>query len=87
MLAEAAPDALCGELDRRQRVLDLVGNAARHLAPCRHPLHLDELRVVVENEYHAQPPPVFVLQQGEAHEQRQHLVARGHLELPPDALA
>ena len=39
-LAEAAPDALGRKLDRRQRVLDLVGDAARHVGPGRGALRL-----------------------------------------------
>ena len=46
---QAPAQPLGGELDRRQRVLDLVGDPLRHLAPRRHPLGLQELGQVVED--------------------------------------
>ena len=45
--------ALGRELDRRQRVLDLVGEPARHLAPGRHLLRAHERRHVVEDDHGA----------------------------------
>src|SRR5262249_31412691 len=40
---EPAPQPLRGELDRRQRVLDLVRDALRDLAPRGQPLRLEQL--------------------------------------------
>ena len=49
-LAEFTANALGRKLDRRQRVLDFVGDAARNVAPRRCPLRGDELRDVVERD-------------------------------------
>ena len=49
-LAVAAADALGGELDRGQRVLDLVGDAARHVGPGRGALRLHEIGDVVDGD-------------------------------------
>ncbi len=50
VLAELAADAFGRELDRRQRVLDLVGDAARDVAPGRGALRRDQLGDVVERD-------------------------------------
>ena len=46
-----APEALRGELDRRQGVLDLMGETPRDLAPCRVPLRLDQGGDVIEHQH------------------------------------
>ena len=51
--AELAAHALGAELNRRQRVLDLVRQTPRDVAPRRHPLRPDERRHVVEDEHRA----------------------------------
>src|SRR5690606_17428821 len=43
-------DALCGELDRRQRILDLVRNPAGNVAPGGRALRGDQLGDVVEGD-------------------------------------
>jgi hypothetical protein len=48
--AELAAQPLGGELDRRQRVLDLVGDAAGDVAPGGHALGDDEVGHVVEGD-------------------------------------
>ena len=52
-VAELALQPLGRQLDRRQRVLDLVRQPARHLAPRRHLLGADERRDVVEHDHRA----------------------------------
>ena len=47
----AAPHALGGQLDRRQRILDLVREAARHFAPGRIALRLQQRADVVEHDH------------------------------------
>ena len=49
-LAVAAADALGRQLDRRQRVLDLMGDAARHVGPGRGALRLHEIGDVVDGD-------------------------------------
>ena len=49
-LAVFAAQALGRELDRRQRVLDLVGDAPRHVGPGRRALRGDEIGDVVERD-------------------------------------
>ena len=49
-LAVAAADALGRQLDRRQRVLDLVGDAARHVGPGGGALRLHEIGDVVDGD-------------------------------------
>ena len=46
---ELAADALGGKRDRRQRVLDLMGHAARHFMPCRRLLRAQELAGIFED--------------------------------------
>src|SRR5208283_6058581 len=46
--AVATLEPFGGELYRRQRVLDLVGDAARHIRPGRRPLGADQIADVVE---------------------------------------
>src|SRR5688572_33068432 len=53
VIAKLACDALGGELDRRERVLDLVRDAARGFIPCGELLRLHELRRVFECEHPA----------------------------------
>ncbi len=48
-----AADSLGGELDRGQRVLDLVGDAPRHVCPGGGPLGGDEIGDVVQRDDHA----------------------------------
>ena len=84
---EAAPDALRRELDRRERVLDLVGDPARHLAPGDHALHLDRLRVVVEHDHRAEHAARLVVQERHRHQQDREILAERNLGLAPDALA
>ena len=52
-VAELALQPLGRQLDRGQRVLDLVRQPARHLAPRRHLLGADERRDVVEDDHRA----------------------------------
>ena len=49
-LAVAAADALGRKLDRRQRVLDLVGDAARDVGPGGGALRRDEVGDVVDGD-------------------------------------
>ncbi len=48
--AELPAHALGAQLDRRQRILDLVRQPPRHVAPRRHALRPDERRHVVEDQ-------------------------------------
>ncbi len=48
LLAVAALDALGGKLDRRQRVLDLMGDAARDVRPGGRALRDDQVGDVVD---------------------------------------
>ena len=50
---EFAAHPLGGQLDRRQRVLDLVRQTARHLAPGRIALRLQQRGDVIEHQHHA----------------------------------
>ena len=52
-LAVLAADALGRKLYRRQRVLDLVGDAPRHIGPGRGALRGDQLGDVVEGQHRA----------------------------------
>ena len=63
--------ALGGELDRGERVLDLVGEALGDLAPGRLPLGLDQLGEVVEDEDRASVAAVRTAQGGGRGEERQ----------------
>ena len=49
-VGEMAAQPLGGQLNRRQRILDLVRQPPRHLAPRRHLLRADQRRHVVEHE-------------------------------------
>ena len=53
LVGEAMLQALGRELDRRQRVLDLVRQAACHLAPGGEALRLQQPRDVVEHHHEA----------------------------------
>ncbi|OPZ59304.1 MAG: hypothetical protein BWY87_01074 [Deltaproteobacteria bacterium ADurb.Bin510] len=76
-LVQVAPaQALGRQLDRRQRVLDLVGDAARHLAPGRHALHLLQLGQVVEDHHQAQVFAAVVLEHRGVHHERHFLAAQ-----------
>ena len=57
LLGEAALQALGGELDRRQRVLDLVRDAARHVGPGGLALRRLQLGDVVEGHHEAVGAP------------------------------
>ncbi len=57
-LVQAAQDPLRGDLDRGERVLDLVGDALGHLAPDQHALGLDQLGQV--GQHHQQPGEAVV---------------------------
>src|SRR5205085_6636608 len=48
--AKVAGDAFGGELDRRERVLDLVRHAARDFAPCGRTLGGEQLGQVLDDE-------------------------------------
>ena len=50
---ELPAHSLGAQLNRGQRILDLVRQAARHVAPRRHPLRPDERRHIVEHENRA----------------------------------
>ena len=50
---EMAPHALGAQLNRRQRILDLVREPPRHFAPGRHLLRANQRRHVVEHQHHA----------------------------------
>ena len=86
-VAEAAADALGGELDGGQRVLDLVRDTPGDLAPRRHALNLDDLGVVVEDDRGAERPAGVVVKQGRGHEQAAELSIERNLHLTPAALA
>jgi hypothetical protein len=79
--------ALGGQLDRRQRILDFVRQAARDLAPGRIPLRLQQGRNVVEYQHHARRAAEVVRQRrAGAHEHalagfRQELVLLAPIEL------
>ncbi len=49
-LAEFAPDALSGKLDRGQRVFDLMRNAARDVTPGRGALRGDQFSNIIEGD-------------------------------------
>src|ERR1700730_10900180 len=53
LLEVTALQPLGGELDRRQRILDLVGDAPRHVAPRRHALSRHQVGYVVEGNHGA----------------------------------
>ena len=55
--AELAAHPLGAQLNRRQRVLDLVGQPPRHVAPGGDPLRPDERRHVVEHQHRAGERP------------------------------
>lgn len=74
LLAVAALDALGGQLDRRQRVLDLMGDAPCHVAPCGRALGDDEIGDVVERD-HVGFAHVAHLLAGNLHTQRPHSAA------------
>ena len=61
-----APQPLGAQLDRRQRILDLVREPARHLAPGGDLLRADERRDVVEHQHDAFRRPAL------ADERRRH---------------
>ena len=67
---QAAAQALGRELDRRERVLDLVGDALGHLAPGGEALGLEELGQVVEDEDHAEIGVLGSLERGGRGEER-----------------
>src|SRR2546428_18748 len=55
----AAAEPLCRELDRRERVLDLVRDATRDLSPRLHALHAQGMAHLLEEEDHAPPAPLL----------------------------
>ena len=63
---EMAPQPLGAQLDRRQRILDLVRQPSRHLAPGRDLLRADERRHIVEHQHDAFRRPAL------ADERRRH---------------
>ncbi len=83
-LAVFAPQPFRRELDRRERILDLVGDAARHFPPCLHALHAQQMAHVLEEEEEAARADVLGQEAG-AGEQHGDLapVAR-QLQLPLD---
>src|SRR4026209_853290 len=52
-LSVALLQSLSGELNRRQRILDLMGDALRDLPPRLHALDLENLRDVLEEQHGA----------------------------------
>ncbi len=75
---------LRGELNRRQRILDLVGDALRDLAPRLHALDLENLRDVLEEQHGAWRSIVArgrVAQRRRRGEQREGLVRLHDLDL------
>ena len=70
---DVALDALGRERNRSQRILDLVRNPARHLAPCRLLLRLQQIAQVFKDNDIAQAPPLLRAGHGshrDAHLQR-----------------
>ena len=61
-LREMASEPLGAELNRRQRVLDLVRQPPRHLTPGRGSLRANERRDVVEDHHHAVGRPIVAAQ-------------------------
>ena len=68
---EVASQPLGAELNGRQRVLDLVRQAPRHLSPGRHLLRPHERRHVVEDDDEAIAPAGFPAQRRHHHRQVQ----------------
>ena len=71
---------LSGELDRRQRILDLVGDPLGDLAPRRHPLGLQELGQVVEDHDGAGVLAVRAAERGRGGNQRERGAAASELD-------
>ena len=80
----AAAEPLGGELDGRQGVLDLVGNAPRHLAPRFHALDAEEVRHFLEEDYEALRAAGIVEQPGAGEEQRHVVTVALEPHLPLD---
>ena len=78
---EAAAQALGGELDGGERVLDLVGDALGDLAPGGEALGLEELGEVVEGEHHAHVAAVGAAQRGGRGEQGHRLAVAAQVHL------
>jgi hypothetical protein len=73
---ELAPDALGRELDRRERVLDLVRDAAGDIAPGGHALGRDEVGHVVECQHVTLHPPIGGAAGRDAYEEALDLAPR-----------
>ena len=80
LLQVVAPQPLGRQLDRGQRVLDLVGDAAGDIGPGRLALRRQQFGDVVEGDDKAADLIVAVLG-GDAHQQRAGAVAAGELNL------
>ena len=75
-VAEVAPNALGAQLDRRQRVLDLVRQTPRDLAPRGDLLRANQRRHVVEHQHHAVGPFSAVQRRGDRRQLQLAIVAR-----------
>ena len=79
--AEPPAQALRGELDRGERVLDLVRDPLRDLAPRGEALGLQQLGEVVEHEHHAHVRAVGALERGRRGEERDGLAVAAQVHL------
>ena len=61
LLEKLLPQTLGGQLDGRQRVLNLVRHPPRHLLPRRHFLSLDQLREIFEHQHNSEVLTRFIL--------------------------
>src|SRR5215469_14485454 len=66
---ELAPQALRRELDRSERIFDLVGNSPRDLAPRLHPLDLGELAYILQEQHRTKLCASRVTQRARSHHQ------------------
>ena len=67
--AKLAFDAFSRQLDGRERVLDFMGNAARNIAPGRHPLGADQIGHVIKGNHIPFKPSVPAAPCRHAHQQ------------------
>ena len=82
----AFPQPLGRKLDRRERILDLVGDAPGHLAPGRHALGLHHLGHVVQHQHRPQDFPLLIAQHGQVKMQRQAGALDVQEDLPADGI-
>ncbi len=78
---ELAFDPLGAQLDRGQRILDLVGDAARHVTPGGQPLGADQVSHIVKRHHIAFKPPGLAAPGRHAHQQVFQPPLTRHLDL------